>query len=73
MRKFRYSDKSDKGCSTMTRKEIVAKLMEYPEDMPVFATWEGVNAPLDIQCFEKRIVHKGNQADACECLVYVIG
>jgi len=31
--------------TTMTVAELVEQLKEYPPDLPVFATWEGVIAP----------------------------
>ena len=41
------------GKLTMTISELREKLNEYPQDMAVFATWEGVLAPFKPECFEK--------------------
>lgn len=32
---------------TMTVSELRARLAEYPDDMPVFPTWEGVYASIE--------------------------
>ena len=37
--------------TTMTVAELREKLNEYPQDMPVFATWEGVLAPITSEHF----------------------
>lgn len=39
------------GKETMTVAELREKLNEYPQDMAVFATWEGVLAPFKPDSF----------------------
>jgi hypothetical protein len=39
------------GKATMTVSELREKLNEYPQDMAVFATWEGVSAPITADNF----------------------
>lgn len=38
--------------STMTVGELRAKLAEFPEDMPVLATWESVRTPFLADSFQ---------------------
>jgi len=56
---------------TMTVSELKAKLDNYPDDMPVIATWEGVHAYIDDFCEEFEIgkVHKGDKSQECDCLI----
>ena len=56
---------------TATVKELREFLKKYPDDMPVMATWEGVNAYMDISegYVEVNRVSKGHDEDACDCLV----
>jgi hypothetical protein len=51
---------------TMTVAELRAKLAEYPDDMPVWATWEGVLAYFDPTSFSIDPVYKSGDVN---CLV----
>lgn len=43
------------GCmETMTCAELREKLQEYPDDMPAFATWEMVLAPIHPDNFKHK-------------------
>lgn len=44
-------------------------LEEFQDDMPIFATWEGVNAYIDPDDICIRRVHKGDESEECDCLV----
>ena len=55
--------------STMTVAELKAALEEYPDDMPVFAEWEGVNGYIKKDNFSIENVHKGDKSEECRCLV----
>lgn len=55
--------------STMTVKELREKLAEYPDDMPVFGTWEGVNGWIRADCFSVEVTHKGDASEACPALL----
>ena len=51
--------------NTMTVKELMEALKQYPDDMPVFAEWEGVNAYIDrdmisVECISKQPSFTGN-------------
>lgn len=67
MKTFRYHGWTE-GKTTMTAGELRTKLLEYPYDMPVFALWEGVYAP--IQPSELRVERhdKCVAEDACDVL-----
>jgi hypothetical protein len=52
------------GGSTMTVKELRGKLAEYPDEMPVFGTWEGVTGYIRPDCFSVETVHKGDIKEA---------
>ena len=54
--------------STMTVKELKDKLKDYPKDMPVFMTWEGVLAYLTDD-FCVKLVNKGKKSESCSCLI----
>jgi hypothetical protein len=44
MKTFRY-ELGHTYMETMTVSELIAKLQEFPADMPVVGTWEGVCVP----------------------------
>ena len=52
----------------LTVGELMAKLAEYPQDMPVLAEWESQRMPLGFN-ISKENYHCGIEAEACECLV----
>jgi len=54
---------------TMTVSELREKLNEYPQDMPVFGTWEGCNGYIESINFIVERTHKGNPDEACDCLL----
>ena len=54
---------------TMTVRELREKLSEYPDEMPVFGTWEGVNGYITANCFEVEMSHKGCASEAVESLL----
>lgn len=68
MKTFHHELGHDAG-STMTVAELRAKLAEYPDDMPVFGGWEGVNGCITPESFDIERTHKGNKAEACDCLI----
>jgi len=55
--------------STMTVGELRDCLEEFQNDMPIFATWEGVQAYIDPDEICIRKVHKGDKSEECDCLV----
>lgn len=68
MKEFRY-EKGHLAGRTLTVKELIEKLHEYDDDLPVMATWESVNAYIDPDNFELKTVSKGHDEDECVCLV----
>ena len=68
MKTFKYELGHIAG-STMTVAELRDGLAAYPDDMPVFATWEGVNGYVDLRNASVQNVHKGTKSEACPCLV----
>lgn len=72
MKRFRYSTHNnfDIG-ATMTVGELKAKLAEYPDDLPVLATWEGIHTFFDSGSFKVERYGGGaiHPEDACDCLV----
>ena len=72
MKEFRYPAGHSAG-KTATVKEMREFLTRFPDDMPVMATWEGVWAYVDPENAEVEKVTKGNDADACKCLVFDVG
>lgn len=68
MKLFRYPLGHEAG-QTVTVKELIVKLKEYPEDMPVMAEWEGVVAYIKPENFSFSLVDKGLSEDKCWCLV----
>lgn len=68
MKSFRYRWGGKAG-DTVTVAELKAKLSEYPDDMPVFCTWEGVDGYVEGKNFEVKKVHKGDTSEECDCLV----
>ncbi len=53
----------------MTVGEIIGKLAGYPDSMPVFGSWEGVNGWIRPENFMIENTHKGDASEACDCLV----
>lgn len=39
------------SADTMTAGELSEELAEYPDDMPVYATWEGCTVSIRRECF----------------------
>ena len=68
MKTFRYALGHVAG-QTMTVAELRELLAKYPDEMPVFAEWEGVRAYIEPDIFAVERVSKGMEADACDCLV----
>ena len=68
MKLFRYPLGHEAG-QTLTVKELIEKLSEYPMDMPVMAEWEGVVAYIRPENFSNFFVDKGLAEDRCLCLV----
>lgn len=54
---------------TITVGELRELLLSYPDDMPIFAEWEGCDAYIDKDNFNIETVSKGNDDDKCECIV----
>lgn len=56
--------------ATMTVKELREKLALYPDEMPVFGTWEGVAAYIIPEAFVVQdAICKGDSAEAVPTLV----
>lgn len=71
MRKFLLENGRVAG-ETMTVSELRSKLSEYPDDMPVFGTWEGVSGYITPASFGIGKNHKGKKEEECDCLeIYV--
>lgn len=69
MKTFRYKA-GHVNIKTMTVDEVIEKLKEYPGDMPVIPTWEGVYVGLDLNSFEiEENWDAGNKGDACNVLM----
>ena len=68
MKTFKYAAGHDSP-PTMTVSELREKLNEYPQDMPVFATWEGVHAYVQPDSFFVEKVNKGGADLAVDCVV----
>lgn len=68
MKTFRYPLGHEAG-KTMTVAELRAVLESYPDDMPVLAEWEGVQAYIKPDAFSVEPVSKGHKDDECRCLV----
>ena len=68
MKVFHF-EKGHEAGRTMTVSELREKLNEYPQDMPVFGTWESVCGYIgpDDFCVEK--IHKGDETEECDCLL----
>ena len=49
------------GKETMSVAELREILNEYPQDMAVFATWEGVLAPIERNNFASVVETKGGE------------
>ena len=68
MKTFHYERGHEAG-KTMTVSELREKLNEYPQDMPVFGTWEGVCGFIGPDDFIIQKEHKGDEREECECLL----
>jgi hypothetical protein len=68
LKTFKYQAGHDTP-PTMTVSELREKLNEYPQDMPVFATWEGVWAYIQPEAFVVEKVHKGGPDLPVDCVV----
>ena len=68
MKTFRYPAGHVAG-ATMTVAELRSRLSDYPDEMPVFGTWETVNGYIRPENFSVETVSKGYVADACSCLL----
>lgn len=68
MKTFRYALGHVAG-ATMTVAELRELLTKYPDDMPVFAEWEGCHAYIEPEMFSVESAAKGFEADRCDCLV----
>lgn len=69
MKTFRYALGHENG-KTMTVAELREKLSEYPQDMPVLATWEGIITFFDPRPGYFKVERYGDHPeDNCECLV----
>lgn len=65
MKTFRY-ELGHAYMETMTVSELIAKLSEFPGDMPVVGTWEGVCTPFTADRMQiEGDFHGGEKADAC--------
>lgn len=67
MKTFRYP-KGNEAKTTVTVKELIEILQEYPDEMPVFFEWETVYAPFK-SCEVEEDVHWGFMGDASDCLI----
>jgi hypothetical protein len=69
MKTFRY-ELGHVYMETMTVGELISKLREFPEDMPVVGTWETVCVPFRPNRFEiEQDFHGGHKDDACGVLM----
>lgn len=68
MKVFRNAYGHEAG-RTVTVGEMKTALDEYPDDMPIMAEWEGVNAYVDPSEFGMELVSKGMDEDEEVCLV----
>ena len=69
MKTFHYAAGHEAG-STMTVAELRQFLADYPDDMPVFASWEGCEGYINGADSAIESVHKGNKDEECLCLVF---
>ena len=67
MKTFRYALGHEAG-KTMTVAELREKLNEFPQDMPVLATWEGIATFFNPENFMVE-QYGDHQQDACDCLI----
>jgi hypothetical protein len=67
MKTFRYK-LGHEGIQTMTVSELREKLNQFPQDMPVLATWETVITPFRPDRFKVERYGEHHE-DACDCLV----
>lgn len=58
---------------TVTVKELINILESFDGDMPVMATWEGVNAYIEKEDFSIERVNKWKKEEACDCVVIDVG
>lgn len=68
MRQFKNKIGNIAG-ETCTVAELREILSQYPDDIPVFAQWEGCNGYVTNDSVSITMVHKGDKLDSCECLV----
>lgn len=69
MKVFRYA-KGHVCYVALTVAELRHLLSEYPDEMPVFAEWEGVRAPLNRDDLRVESVSCGMEEDRRDCLVF---
>ena len=67
MKTFRHKLGHESG-KTMTVSELREKLNEFPQDMPVLATWEGIHTFFEPEHFQVER-YGDHPEDACDCLV----
>lgn len=67
MKTFRH-EKGNIAGTTMTVGELRKYLEQFPDDLPVMATWESVAAYICPGNFEIDHLSKGHPDDACDCL-----
>lgn len=68
MKTFRYP-LGHEAHKTMTVSELRAKLAEYPDDLPVFAEWEGVHGTMEPRDFSIERHSAGRPDEECDALV----
>ena len=68
MKTFRHLIGHEAG-QTMTVNDLKKKLEEYPDDMPVFAEWEGCWCHVVHDRFTVKQWDIGYPEDFCDCLV----
>ena len=68
MRAFHYK-LGHEACTTMTVIELREALKSYPDDIPVFETWEGIYIAVDKDSFLIEEVDKGDSSENCPCLI----
>lgn len=54
---------------TMTIAELRAKIIEYPDDMPIMVNYEGCNSYVEPEYFDVEKMHKGHLDDECDVLI----
>ena len=64
-----HRSQGHKAGETMTVAELRAKLATYPDEMPVFGTWESVCGYITDASFVVEAIHKGTESESCDCLL----